>query len=369
MEFQQSATEIVFFQAPLAWWAIGLILLLPLLITSGALYYTFFKSDSGEERAFYLGFVLFSVPFFLIPYVAGEAQEGLKIAINSHEKRVNVSDDSGKTYSAPFQDFKAYAVQTSSKTDDEGRTRYEYSLELVRKTGATLHLYETGSKEKMQDLLSAVRGHLDRPVAGSLEGQMDLLQGLQPILAGFPSEKECLSDFSAIHAHYSSSDGCKLRWQTRLHPVFLPVLTLPFIATYFVVLLWRARGYSHKWIFALAISLLLFLAIGYGAARSLNSTSVVILEPQGPSIRAYVDSPYFGRFDERSMLLKKVAFVDAGLGEETAITLYDRNPLEGGLKCAAGALFSMESVMIYTDGLPATDRLLLADLLATSTAW
>ncbi|MBI40699.1 MAG: hypothetical protein CMF59_13960 [Leptospiraceae bacterium] len=369
MEYQVESGYLLFFQAPLAWWAWVLILSLPGLITGGALYYTFAKSESNDERAFYLGFVLFSLPFFLIPFVFQSLYEGLRIEFHASDRQIVVSDNTGNQYVAPFQDFKAYAVHTSSETDDDGRTKYTYELELVRNTGATIHLFETGSAEKMQELIELARSYLDRPLAGSLERQIDLSRSLRPVAPGLPSEEECLSDFAMIKGEVTANGGCTLRWKTRAHPAFWPVLLLPIVASYFGILLWKVRGFSYKWLLILGISLLVFLGIGYGAMRSFQSVSVLEFRPQGPGMRSYVESPYFGRFDENEMQLSEVAFVDASLGQSTALILYDRNPLSGGIMGAVGAVMIMKSLMIYTDGLPATDKLKLADLVASAPSW
>tara|TARA_B100002051_G_scaffold223777_1_gene218463 strand:- start:31663 stop:32772 length:1110 start_codon:yes stop_codon:yes gene_type:complete len=369
MDYQVESGNLVFFQEPLAWWAWILILLVPALIAGGAIYYTLFKASSNDERAFYLGFVLFSIPFFGIPFVAHSLHEGLRIELRSQEQNVIISDDTGSDYRAPFQDFRAYAIHTSSETDDDGRTQYTYTLELVRKSGSTIHLFETGSEEKMQEVMDLARKHLDRPVAGSLQKQIDLTQTLRPVASGLPTEAQCTMEFSAIKGLSDPDGGCLLTWKTRAHPAFWPVLMLPVIASYFGILLWKIRGFSYKWLLILGISLLIFAGIGYAALRSFQARSTLEFRADGPSIRAYIDSPYFGRFDEAQMLLEDVAFVDASLGQSTAITVYDRNPLSGGLLGAVGAVMNMKTVMIYTDGLPATDKLRLADLVASAPDW
>ena len=369
MAYQVQNEYLLFHLEPLAWWAWTLILSLPTFISAAAIYHVIFKSSDWSERAFYLGFVLFSVPFFAIPFVAYSLYEALQIEIRPDLQEVRIQDNTGQSYSAPFQDFKAYAIQTSTESDDDGRAKYTYSLELIRKTGASIHLYETGSADEMKQLLELAKSHLDRPVAGSMEYQLDLAKSLRPGSAGLPSESKCNHAFHSIKSEFHSDGSCILRWHTRAHPAFWPVLFLPFIATYFTVLAWKAQGYSHKWVLILGISFIVLLGLVYGISRSFQATSVVKFTPDGPAIQAYVDSPYFGRFDHRQMLLSEVAYVDASLGESTAITLYDRNPLEGGVLGALDTVLEMKSVMIYTDGLPATDQLKLADLLAASSTW
>lgn len=338
-------------------------------IALGAAYHAFFKSGDASERAFYFGFLLFSLPFFCIPIMAGAVYEGTRISLHE-SKQVLVTDSTGAEYRAPFSDFQGYAIEVETETDSEGRTDSDYSLKLMRKTGVALFLYEAGDRDALAQVLERAQSRLSLPVTDLSDFAFGQSVESAPLRSSLPSEEQCLQSFQSVQSLVLDDGGCRLTWQVRVHPAIWIGIALPLVAIYFLVLFWKIRGYSHKWAFGLSIAVLVLAGFGYAVARAYHAESILEFRGKEKDILAYVNSPYFGRMDERGMPLEDVAFVAASIGDgDTSIILYDRDPLAGGLTGAMEAAFSARTVMIYTDGLPVTDRLALSDLLAESADW
>ncbi|MCB1170902.1 MAG: hypothetical protein KDK25_11225, partial [Leptospiraceae bacterium] len=164
MEWTDTPESIRFIQTALPWWAGAISVGLAALIAGGAGYYTLFKSADMKERAFYFGFVLFSVPFFAVPWIAGSVFEGIRIEIQKGEPFVVISDDTGTGYRAAFSSFRSYLISTSTESDSEGKQSTTYKLHLVRHTGVSVFLLQSGSPEPIDEALHALENTLPLPV-------------------------------------------------------------------------------------------------------------------------------------------------------------------------------------------------------------
>ncbi|MCB1138182.1 MAG: hypothetical protein KDK23_05465 [Leptospiraceae bacterium] len=373
MEWTDTPESILFVQTALPWWAGAISVGIAVLIAAGAGYHALFQSGDFKERAFYFGFVLFSVPFFAVPWIAHSSLEGIRIEILKQEPFVVISDETGASYRAARSDFRSFLIATSTESDSEGQQSTTYKLYLLRHTGVSLFLFQSGSRHRIDEVLQALQ-ILGLPVMD----WSSFLSGMESSIleSRLPDASSCRGDFQFVESGFTERGGCQLSWATRVHPALFIGIYLPLLAIYFIVLLWNMRGYSHKWAFGLSIAVLMLAGFGYATLRPWNARSVLEFYPadsaepsEGPGIRAYVRSPYFGELDSRSLPLSEIRSVDASIGDgNTAITLFDRS-FSGDMGSMIRDALSVKTVMIYTDGLPVTDRLKLCDLLARSADW
>lgn len=370
MEIVQLADGLRFAETELAWWMAALTLLVPALIGGGALYHVFFKSDGPLERAFYFGFVLFSIPFALIPWIAQASYSGLSITLDGASETVVFADDrSSEGYSLPFADFSGYSIGVEQEQDSEGRTDATYTLYLTHARGLSTQLYRTGDREGMQGALQQARAILPLSVTDGLADAFDVAAQQAPTTPRMPAPEECAAGFANITGTALPGGGCELRWPARTHPALSIGILLPIIAIYFVVVLWKARGFQIAWPIVGGIAVLLLLAVGYATLRSWNSVSVLRFSAEEQSVGAYLQSPYFGRFDERELPMEDAQFFIATIGAgDTAFQIMNRNPFAGGADLVAlfGQAMRLRSLAVYVDGLPVGDQLRLAELLASA---
>ncbi|MCB1165522.1 MAG: hypothetical protein KDK33_05185 [Leptospiraceae bacterium] len=353
MNYRLDGDAIIFFQTAPSLWVWLIAGAVPAFIAGGAIYYMIFKSSGPGERFFYFGFVLFSVPFFLIPMVFNASYEGLSVRLNASSAMAEFYSQEQLIQSFPFEDFASYSLQTETETDDDGDKTTEYTLNLLFQNGAIARLYKTGSADAMQEVIKQARSHLNLPLSDGMN--FSVLEE-KPVGILIVSSLMCDQPYSSIHSS-PSGEGCRLQWSNRPHPALFMGLCIPIVALYFLVMGFVYRGFSFALLLGTVLATALLAALGYAALRSYGSHTFVRLD--AARIESWIESPFLGTVDRRSLDRGKIDAMQASIGEGfLSISLY-HIPSENGKTVGLSDALQVKSIAIATDSLSAADRIRL----------
>lgn len=316
---------------------------------------------NGKRTVFGIAWLAFALTFLSALPVILQIYTGLVVEIDGATQQITVRDDASQEqgFVAAFADFPAYGRRIVVETDDDGRRRTSYVLDLLHRSGAALELAEFSSEEAFEEKRKQLADILDRPVVESPK-ELRLLAAKVSATERVTPAEVCAAAYASARAEIRSDGSCVLTWKNAFPAMLLPGLLLCITGFLFLI----DRGVEHGWswwaLIPFAIVALMIVAIAYAGIRDASASSSLVFADR--EFRAYTESSVFGRTLESALPLADIVVVNAGISDtSSSMALMDRELRTPASIDAVFAAMSIDYVLVYTGGLSAADVLRLAD--------
>lgn len=369
-----------FIENELSCW-IYLILLVPIVLSGSGIYFLIFKARGWTEQCQVLGVIVLGLLFAPIPWVIEATRSGYQVEFLRDQLLVGdrISDEleSGSqisrndSYAFSYNQLLAYIIFEEFKSDGEGRSHTDFTLQIITKTGLAIFLYKSSDIQEVKNILRDLKLKLNLPLARDLNDALKFARKIRVSGAHLDLRQHCSGPFLKIKSEYvSGNQTCVLRWRNRMHPLLYIGIGLPLVVLWFLGLRNIKNGFSWWVLLFFVLVFTMLLAFGFTILRTRDSQSVLRLDLHNIE---YHLKPGFKLFEYHKVLeISKVRSIEASTNPAiTSMVLYTKNPLGGDLRIESiwKNVMQMEGMVLHTDGLPVKDRMLLLELLILQSDW
>jgi hypothetical protein len=280
----------------------------------------------------------------------------LRLKINTFAKNATVADNLSKSeYTLIQEDFVGYLKQEYRKSEKNKTVTY-HQLLLLLKNGSYFKLKESNNFEEIKILIPKIQKEFDLPIYFN---RKEIPKDLK-VKPEFDSREVCDFRFENIKTERSETT-CTLSWKAKMPNYIYPIICIFFMG----LLIWIdsifLEGFTKSHFFWLIGISLFVIPFSYLGLLRWNTTTVVIFDKE--KITTYLDSSFFGKRGEASILYSEIKSFDAQI--ETAsdsITITSTHPdVSLILENIKDVAFHSKYLSISVYGLPVVDKLRLCD--------
>lgn len=367
MTYELIENGILFYQESFPWWAWILVMIVPVSMLVGSVYFILKKAKDNTEKAFYFGFTLMSLPFLLLPFAFQSEYANLQIKLLKQNPLIEITDNRS-TQAVQLEKAAVVTTDTMVETerDDEGRIKRTYHGFLRTNQNMTIELFETRNEDEAKDILLKTRSLLN-----SFEKQNSLTE---TTAAAF-SKEMCLKNSGKIEAAYDPGTNlCRLSWDNKTGLALWIAVLLTGTGLYFCILLLKIKGKSVLLAGVTFFAALLFILFLYTLMKSAGS--VIHLQYDESTVQTWTDSYFFGKTDEAVMNLSDIAFVSSSVGVGTipmdfrseVPDIANINSMSQILELIGKEASRTDHFSFQTAGLSVSDQFKLLDIFAAKPA-
>lgn len=381
MDILNEAGVLVFQEVPVGGW-VWFLLLLPAVFIAGAIH-TLLRNDerSRSQRSYALGVLLLALVFVPIPWVAQQSHTGLRFEFDESARLVRVRDAlSPDVYATPFASFRGLVLADDAPpgtvvgaSDERSDIRYE--LTAVRRSGPAYTLLATSDRVRVLEQASRLAHMLQLTTVSDWTALLAFASESPETTARLPLPAECAAGSGALRAREAAPDRCALEYDRQVPALVWPALLLVLAGVYWLRYALRLWGAKFYLLGAGVLLLLVTLGLGRAILLGVGTQGVIEFIQDGDGhtmLRSWTESPVWpDRLALDKMPLHEIRAVDARIGPDAnKFVIYNRNPFAGKNPLQAlQTLSSLRYMELDLAGVPAVDRLRLADLLASGMGW
>ncbi len=283
----------------------------------------------------------------------------LRLKINTFTKNAVATDNLSKSeYKLIQEDFVGYLKQEYSKSN-KSKTVIYHQLFLLLKNGAYFKLKESNNFEEIKSLMAKIPKEFDLPIYFN---RKEISRELK-LMPEFDSRKVCDFRFENIKTERSET-ACTLSWKVKMPNYLYPIICIFFL----ILLIWLdsifLEGFTKSHFLWLMVICLFVIPFSYLGLLRWNTTAVLIFDKE--KITNYLDSSYFGKQGNTSILYSEIKSFDAQIETTSdSITITSNEPdIVINLENAKDATLYSKYLSISVYGLSVVDKLRLCNQIA-----
>ncbi len=280
----------------------------------------------------------------------------LRLKINTFAKNGSVADNLSKSeYKLIQEDFVGYLKQEYRKSEKNKTVTY-HQLLLLLKNGSYFKLKESNNFEEIKLLIPKIQKEFDLPIYFN---HKEIPKDVK-VKPEFDNREVCDFRFENIKTERSETT-CTLSWKTKIPNYLYPIICIFFMG----LLIWIdsifLEGFTKSHFFWLIVISLFVIPFSYLGLLRWNTTTVLIFDKE--KITSYLDSSFFGKRGEASILYSEIKSFDAQIETTSdSITIASNEPdIAINLENIKDAALYSKYLSITVYGLPVVDKLRLCD--------